>query len=122
MDFVQIYFKKFNEIAVISNFLAFFCFYLTFFNLLDPDPQPTPPPPQPACSCGARCALGPKHRISCANNSLSLSHSLSLSGCVLLTLFCHSRQNNRTAKTPHVARARDAEQLAAGVRWVRCAV
>ena len=45
MDFVQIYFKKFNEIAVISNFLAFFCFYLTFFNLLDPDPQPSPPPP-----------------------------------------------------------------------------
>ena len=40
MKLVQIYFKKLNKVAVISNFLAFFQFLVDKFTLLDPDPQP----------------------------------------------------------------------------------
>ena len=41
MELVQIYFKKLNKVAVISNFLAFFSFYFLVdkFTLLDPDPH-----------------------------------------------------------------------------------
>ena len=38
MELVQIYFKKLNKVAVISNFLAFFQFLVDKFTLLDPDP------------------------------------------------------------------------------------
>ena len=38
MKLVQIYFKKLNKVAVISNFLAFFQFLVDKFTLLDPDP------------------------------------------------------------------------------------
>ena len=31
MDLLQIYFKKLNKLAVITNFLAFFCFIWNFF-------------------------------------------------------------------------------------------
>ena len=37
MELVQIYFKKLNKVAVISNFLAFFQFLVDKFTLLDPD-------------------------------------------------------------------------------------
>ena len=40
MKLVQIYFKKPNKVAVISNFLAFFQFLVDKFTLLDPDPDP----------------------------------------------------------------------------------
>ena len=39
MELVQIYFKKLNKVAVISNFLAFFQFLVDKFTLLDPDPH-----------------------------------------------------------------------------------
>ena len=37
MELVQIYFKKINKVAVISNFLAFFLSSVDKFTLLDPD-------------------------------------------------------------------------------------
>ena len=36
-SFGQIYFKKFNKLAVFSNFLEFFLFLFEKFSLLDPD-------------------------------------------------------------------------------------
>ena len=51
MELVQIYFlKKNNKVAVISNFLAFFQFFVDKFPLLDPDPggkMNADPDPQP---------------------------------------------------------------------------
>ena len=47
MKLVQIYFKKPNKVAVISNFLAFFQFLVDKFTLLDPDPDPL-------IECGSR--------------------------------------------------------------------
>ena len=38
MELVQIYFKKFNKVEVISHFLAFVQFLVDNFTLLDPDP------------------------------------------------------------------------------------
>ena len=39
-SFGQIYFQKWNKLAVFSNFLAFFLFIFDKFSLLDPDPDP----------------------------------------------------------------------------------
>ena len=39
MELVQIYFKKLDKVAVISNFLASFQFLVDKFTLLDPDPH-----------------------------------------------------------------------------------
>ena len=45
MELVQIYFKNLNKLAVITNFLAFFCSYLTIFSswirirILNADPD-----------------------------------------------------------------------------------
>ena len=39
MKLVQIYFKKLNKVAVISNFLSFFQFLVDKFTLLDSDPE-----------------------------------------------------------------------------------
>ena len=52
MELVQIYFKKLNKLAVISNFLAFFLFLVDKLTLLDPDPDAgekmnADPDPQP---------------------------------------------------------------------------
>ena len=49
MELVQIYFKKFNKLAVISHFLSFFHFLFkknfppgSGFNILNVDPDPYP--------------------------------------------------------------------------------
>ena len=39
MELVQIYLKKLNKVAVISNFLAFFQFLVDKFTPLNPDPE-----------------------------------------------------------------------------------
>ena len=59
INLVQIYFEKFNKLAVITNFLAFFQFLFENFSLLDPDPGgKRNADPDPCGSCSTTLPTG----------------------------------------------------------------
>ena len=74
MELVQIYFKKLNKVAVISNFLAFFQFLVDKFTLLDPDLDPGGKMNADPCKLGSgSSALFPSDMTySCFTNKIGL--------------------------------------------------